>query len=353
MRRRLERVLVSGERPLGTVAAMSYEPPGGPPPPPSPAWQPQQAGAPYPASAYSTPGYSYAPAGQPKSLKGLSTATMILLAVAGLAAIYGAIALFHRASVVDDFTSFGGASIQDVKDADDGAAASFGLFVVALIAAGVVWIIWQFRHAKNAELLRGNYGLPSGWAIGGWFIPLGNYVLPQLQLFQAAKASDPDLPPGQPASAGRSPSSIVSWWIVTDLAWLLFGVGRTIRPSNDELNFGNLDRFVRADRLGGFSFLLFIAGAVLAIHVVKSLTERQTLALSRYTPSVPPPAYQPAPPPPYQQQWQQPAAPPPPYAAPPPYSGPPPAAPPPFAPPPPAPAPPPAPPQQWPPPPPP
>jgi uncharacterized membrane protein len=243
---------------------------------------------------------------------------MILLAVCALVAIFGAAEFFHRASVVDDFTGFSGVSVQDVQDADNGAGAAVVLSGMALLAAGVVWIIWQFRHAKNAQILRGNYGLSAGWAIGGWFVPLGNYVLPQLQLFQAAKASDPDLPPGQPPAAGRAPTIVPIWWVVTDLAWLLFAIGGTTRPSNSELNFSNLDRFVRADRIAGFSFLLMLIAAVLAIVVVRSLTERQTRALAGHMPAQPqapaypaqayqPQAYQQPPPP---QQWQPPPQPP-------------------------------------------
>ncbi|MEY2434067.1 MAG: hypothetical protein QOC92_3792 [Acidimicrobiaceae bacterium] len=252
---------------------------------------------------------------------------MILLAVCALTAIFGAAQLFHRATVVDDFTGFSGVSVQDVQDADNGAGAAVVLGGTSLLAAGVVWIIWQFRHAKNAQILRGNYGLSPGWAIGGWFVPLGNYVLPQLQLFQAAKASDPDLPPGQPPSAGSAPTIVPIWWVVMDLAWLLFAIGGSTRPSNSELNFSNIDRFVRADRIAGFSFLLMLIAAVLAIVVVRSLTERQTRALSGHTPTQPqapayppqgyqppyqqpPPQQWPPPPPPPPQQWPPPPPPP-------------------------------------------
>src|SRR5260221_8586898 len=176
---------------------MTSRPPGGPPPPPPPPWQPQPMGAPYPASAYGVAGYGPAPAGQVKPLKGLATAVVVLLAVTGLIAIWAAVALFHRASVASDFNGFSGVTLQDLKDADSQVTGSVTLFGLSLIATGVLWIIWQFRFATNAQTLRRNYGLAPGWAIGGWFIPLGNLVLPQIQLFQAAKASDPDLPPGQ------------------------------------------------------------------------------------------------------------------------------------------------------------
>jgi hypothetical protein len=290
-------------------------------------------GAPYPASSYGAPGYGYAAPAQVKPLKGLATAISVLLAITGLAAVWAAVALFHRASVVSDFTGLAGVSIQDIKDADSQVSGSVGLFQFGLLATGIVWIIWQFRFAKNAQALRGNYGLAPGWAIGGWFIPFGNLVLPQLQLFQAAKASSPDLPPGQPATAGTAPASVLAWWVAYDLAGALFAIGQLTRPDKNSFNF-DLDKFVRADRLSGFSCLVYVVAAVIAILMVRALTDRQARAAASAAP------YQQ----PYQQGYAPPSAPgqyPPPAAAPgqyaPPGQYPPPAAPPPqtWAPPPP------------------
>src|SRR4051812_45696496 len=104
---------------------MSYEPPGGPPPPP-PGWQPPPAGAPYPASAYPTaPGYGYAASSPTKSVKGLSTAITIMLALTGLLALGAAVAFFHRASVYSDYRD-GLAAFSEVHDADTGAAGVVG-----------------------------------------------------------------------------------------------------------------------------------------------------------------------------------------------------------------------------------
>lgn len=282
---------------------MTYQPPGGPPPQ-QPPWQPQQAGAPYPASAYGgTPGYGYTPAAaQVKPLKGLSTAIGVLLAVVALAAIFLGATLVNRASLADDI-GIGTVTFQELDDADNSVAASLFLFLAAVLAAGVVWIIWQFRYATNAQVMRGNYGLAPGWAIGGWFVPLGNYVLPQLQLFQAAKASDPDLSAGQPATAGRVPSSVVAWWVVYDLAWLMFAIGRLVRPSDNEFtSLDDIDRFVQADRISAFACAIYIVAAVIAIIMVRALTEAQTRAAASAAPY--PSGYQQ--PPPQAGQWQQP-----------------------------------------------
>ena len=326
---------------------MSYEPPGGATPPPPPPWQPPAAappppGTPYPAAAYNTGGYAYASTTSVQSTRGLATALTIVLAITSLTGIFVAIAFFHRASLVDD-TNRVFFNLNEVNDADSTVSGAVAFFMLGLLATGVLWIIWHFRYAKNAELLRGKTGLPSGWAIGGWFVPFGNFVLPQLQLLQAARASDPDLPQGQPATSGRAPSAIVPWWILFDLAWFFFFFGRGTRPNDNELvSLSELDKFVRADRISGVAALLFLAAGMVGILVVRSCTERQTRALASFTPqgpaaAQPPPQWQPP-------QWQQPP--------PPPATQWPPPAPPPPAPPPPAPPPPP-PPQQWPPPPPP
>ena len=297
---------------------MSYQPPGGPPPPPQPPWQPQPMGAPYPASAYGTPGYGYAPTAQVKPLKGLATAITVLLVISILLAVFAAAALIHRASVVDDLTgSFSIPSFQDIKDADDQVKATIALLELAAVATGIVWIVWQYRFAKNAQALRGNYGLAAGWAIGGWFIPFAWLVLPQLQLFQAAKASDPDIPPGQSSASGRAPASVAAWWVAYVLAGVLFSISSLMRPNENTFGgFSDIDRFARADRIGAFASLVLIIAAVIAIVMVRALSDRQTRAAASAAPyqqSYP----QPAPP----QQWQQPAAPPPPWqqpAAPPP-----------------------------------
>ena len=47
------------------------------------------------------------------TLKGLTTALTVLLAITGLVALFAAFALFHRASVVNDFTGFGSVSVHN------------------------------------------------------------------------------------------------------------------------------------------------------------------------------------------------------------------------------------------------
>jgi hypothetical protein len=225
-----------------------------------------------------SPGYGYgytpyAPTTPPRPVKGLATALSILLGITGIAALAVAGALSNRASVLDDpFSDF-----QKVQDADDLAAATAGLYGLGLIATIVLWLIWQFRFAKNAEALGKRDGLGAGWAIGAWFIPLANFVLGPMQLQQSAKYSDPDAPPGQ----GRVPGVLIGWWILW-VAQALVGVGSgRFGFGNEELNsVEDIEDFRSSDQLGAVGALVTAVAAVLAIVMVRKLSQRQHQALA-------------------------------------------------------------------------
>lgn len=244
--------------------------PAAPAPPPPPGSLPPPPGTP----GY---GYGYTPmgaAGQPKALGGVATALSILLGLTGLGALGVAGALFNRASVLEDgaFSDFA-----EVQDADDLAAATGGIYVLLFIATVVLWMIWQYRHGKNAEALGKRDGLGAGWAIGGWFIPIANLVLGPLQLHQSARASDPDAPSGQ----GRAPGLVAVWWAL----WVAQGVigffsGR-LGFTGDLGDDVDLEEFRSSDQLGGVGALVTAAAAFVAIAMVRELSARQRRAFAQ------------------------------------------------------------------------
>ncbi len=280
---------------------MSYQPP------PQPG-----SGAPYPATVYQSYGssgyqpYGSGPARTMQPLQGLATAASVLL---GVTAAFGALAgvfLMSRASTVDDFVN-GAAALTDLSDADSRVGAGIALFFISFVATGVVFILWQFRHAKNAEAIRGSLSIGPGWAIGGWFIPLANYVLPAVQISQSAKASDPDLPAGAPRDRGKLPGIIIAWAVVFAVGAGVFLAGSSSRPSEDQVTLFNarsqIQDFARADREAAFGMFLYAAAGVLGLLMVRQLTERQRRAAA----SIPQLPQQPQPQP-YQTQGYQPQA---------------------------------------------
>ncbi|MET0134216.1 MAG: DUF4328 domain-containing protein [Kibdelosporangium sp.] len=267
---------------------------------------PQAAAPPPPPQGY--PSYPSAPPGRAYSLGGISVATMILLGVATVGAVVMAFPLFNRANLAENF--FSSRDLGELEDADAAVAGGLLLFGLATLVTGILFMIWQFRYASNAATLGGPLSLGPGWAIGGWFIPVASFILPGLQLRQSAKAS------------GGVPALVTAWQVGWALAGLSFAGASVNRPDQNDTFLrpsDALQAFARADRIAGGSMIVYAITGVLALLMVRTLTQAQERAAGPRW-GEPTTQGQWAQPPPPQwgeqapQQWAQPATPPPPPA---------------------------------------
>lgn len=135
-----------------------------PPPPPSETAWGGQAPTSY-GTPYGTGGY-YGPPAQ--SVANLGNWSRILIGVTALA---GTVSGLLPNSAIGQTLGF------------------FNL--VAVIAAGVVTIIWLYRIAENLRTLGRQITFGPLWAIFGWFILPFVWIIPALQLNELWKASDP------------------------------------------------------------------------------------------------------------------------------------------------------------------
>jgi hypothetical protein len=202
------------------------------------------------------------PAPETTSLSGLRTALTVLLAVAALVSVITIVALLLRIRVVGDYLS-GTAEVGRIDAADDFVVTSNVLWIVMLVATAPVFIVWQYRHAKNARVL-GSTSWGPGWAIGGWFIPIANAFLPVRQLYVASKFSDPR----------QNGAGIVIAW---GLTWAITNVV-TRAAGRQETN--TLEDFRSVDTTSIVGEVLSIAAAGLAILMVRELTRKQETMLS-------------------------------------------------------------------------
>lgn len=245
---------------------------------------PPPASGPYPGVA--APGYGgygvLRPMGQFRSLRGVGLAASVLLGLMAVLSVIAGIAFASRVGVVDDLLGGENLSFSEVDDADDTVLGAVGIWVLGALATGIVFIVWQYRHARNAELLGHTNGLGSGWAIGGWFIPCGAFVLPAIQLFQASRASDPahvDPSRQAPGTVGTAQgSSLVILWGIAYAAGNLFGgVSRwTLHPDAYAVAANGLQEGRDADQLSSIGFFVLAIAAILGIAMVTSLTKRQS-----------------------------------------------------------------------------
>ncbi|TDE09124.1 DUF4328 domain-containing protein [Jiangella asiatica] len=206
-------------------------------------------------------------AGDPASLGGLRTALTVLLAIIAAISAVTVVAYLLRIAYVVDVLDDGGADPDRADALDAFMAACVVLWTLMLLAIAPVFIVWQYRHAKNARLL-GSVMWGPGWAVGGWFIPIANLFIPARQVYVSSRFSDP---------RGRAAGVVVGWWLCLVLASTLNRAVSTYEPEG--LGYDYLRGLRTADSLGVAAEMAFIAASVLAVVMVRRLSDRQDEAL--------------------------------------------------------------------------
>jgi hypothetical protein len=195
-----------------------------------------------------------------RSTTGLRTALVWLLSSNIATTIAAGLALLHHNQVVDDYDQYR-TSYAATQDAARLLGAVAILAVAVLAATAVVFIVWMWRSVKNNELLdRVRPRYTSGWSIGGWFIPFGNLWIPVRIMHDLWQGSDPATQRHQDWRVLRR-TPLIGWW------W----------------------GFYLASRILTFTpvgVVCSIPAAVLAIVVVRRITERQ-LAARDLVPALP------------------------------------------------------------------
>jgi hypothetical protein len=150
-------------------------------------------------------------------------------------------------------------------EANDSRVALLGVLqFVAYIAAAVLFIRWFHRAYRNLDALGSHRRHGTGWAIGGWFVPI-------LSLFRPKQIID-DIWWGtkRPTDTATSAPLLMVWWVG-------FVVSQTVANVIVRITFpedGTAEQLQRSDYAWIVSDLLDCAAAVLAILVVRRTTDR-------------------------------------------------------------------------------
>ena len=218
-------------------------------------------------------------------LGGLTTAVSILLGLAAVVSLWGAFPFFDLADLMGIYQNrpWPPIMISAAETINDKIGNRLFIIFLVYVATATVFIIWQHRLATNAVALRGPLGLGPGWAIGSWFIPLANLVLPFLQLNQSARASDPDLYHDyEPRSNGTLPPVQIAWAGMFVAATLAFEGAVWYKPDTTGSSdiSSTTGAFITADRIAGTAMLIYTVAGLLGIRMVLVLTRRQRLAIA-------------------------------------------------------------------------
>jgi len=95
--------------------------------------------------------------------------------------------------------------------------------------AGILFIVWLYKAYRSAES-RGAAGRRwgPGWAVGGWFIPLANLVIPKMVVNETDRMSNPDC--GSPPIEDRWKQlprmrKSDAWWLLLLLGTATYWTG--------------------------------------------------------------------------------------------------------------------------------
>jgi len=199
----------------------------------------------------------------------LEVALSVLFGVAAVVALARAAALGARLRALDDDTAAEFA--RRARDADSLVRATDVAFGLVSVVIAACFIVWCWRAAKNQQALgRAPERLGSGWAIGGWFVPLANLVIPVLVIQDLWRGSDARIERGDPRWRIADRSWLVGWWWGLLLSALFISAGTPAEGQRFDAGPARATNL-----LAIFGMVSAAAAAVLAILVVRRLGARQ------------------------------------------------------------------------------
>jgi hypothetical protein len=142
------------------------------------------------------------------------------------------------------------------------------LWALGSLVAVVAVAAWLYRSARHAVRLGGVLAWSRGWAVGGWFVPVANLVIPYLVVRDVRRGSGP----------APRPAPVGWWWVSVLATVLLSGLTRLYHllvSAGGTLHGTALDTRTVAYPLWTVAAAIAVAAAFLSVRVVSRITEAQ------------------------------------------------------------------------------
>jgi hypothetical protein len=159
-------------------------------------------------------------------------------------------------------------TLEQLDDTDTRQGAIGIVQLVALVVAAISFIRWFKRAYENVDLFprRRRYG--TGWAIGGWFVPILSLWRPKQIANDIWRATNSDL------TDDRVPLLLTLWWASFIISnWVAQLVARLTFTAD------TIEDYREAAIVNALANSTDVASALLAIWVVRATTARQIARL--------------------------------------------------------------------------
>lgn len=200
---------------------------------------------------------------------------LFLLLAGTLAAFAGIVTDLRERGVVSDALSGTGVGDAAFRAAENSRVFMTQLQFVLLLFTAIAFITWLARVDWNVRAW-GATDLPFArwWAVGGWFVPLANLVVPGRLAQVVWAGSDPSLPSPIDDRWKHSPTSplIMAWWLAFVAAVITSRVGASAISGA-----ADFEELRSALLITAFSDVLFVAAGIGAFMLVREVTLRQRM----------------------------------------------------------------------------
>ncbi len=207
---------------------------------------------------------------------------VVLLGLSALLALVMVVLRLGEQGLLARIANLEFVSEEEVTRSDGRISAVVIVQLLTLLVTGIVWLIWQHRGQANLVATRVSaLRFTPGWAVGWWFVPFANLVMPFQTMRELWKASG-----GEEDWRHSRTWPVIGWWWAT---WLTAGVlgrigGAVVAGATT----------IETVRFGSRVLLLYelvvLAAAILAMMLVRSVRDRQGRLRERIAdPGHPPP----------------------------------------------------------------
>ncbi len=207
---------------------------------------------------------SYRPATVPARV------AMVFLGLSCLVAVAGLILNYLTLRIVPEIDSGFASTMPRLDRLEAAQALTNAVSIWALLVTAVPFLLWLHRASGNARAL-GIENLPTspGLAVGYWFVPFLNLIMPPKVVADLWRASAAEAEPGTWQDAAV-PSWIILWWLLFVMAHFIGMMARALGSKASDL--AGVELLIWADSARG---LCWIASGILAILIVREIDWRQ------------------------------------------------------------------------------
>tara|TARA_B100000945_G_scaffold56878_1_gene41942 strand:+ start:754 stop:1602 length:849 start_codon:yes stop_codon:yes gene_type:complete len=191
-------------------------------------------------------------------LRGLSSGLAVFLVLVTIMHVWRIVAHAQRWSLINDLFDGRYVSYTQADAADSNVLNSFLGLIICHIVFLILMIVWAWRAADNLEHWNKKPQWGKGWAIGGWFTPIGFLFIPYQVVRDTWRL------------ASKSKTGINYWWLVSFISWWIGVIAFRAAFADQE----SLEAMQNADIVAIVGICIQIFSALTMIKAISEISDR-------------------------------------------------------------------------------